>query len=149
MTMKKVVSASLLLLSMACQEKNETLTPTLTISENDSATLVHFKKMDCPKAYREQDTVLLDRMLGEDFQVIDAYGNWHTKKNELDWIKKNTADNDSFWYEIKRMDIYENGPAIVNGTGHMTNDSVKTTYQVISLLKGMEYGRLSLRMFLE
>lgn len=92
------------------------------------------KEVQWPKAYAEQDTLLLDKILGDDFQMIDKGGNWYTKKDELNWIKGNATDNDSFRYEIKRFDLLENGTAIICGTGHILKDSVKSIYQSSNVL---------------
>ena len=98
------------------------------ISEKDRETLRYLKEVEWSAAYREQDTVLLDRVLHDDFQMIDAEGNTFSKADELDWIKKNAWKVDSFRYEIKRLETWQNGTAIVSGTGHMLNDSSETVY---------------------
>lgn len=90
----------------------ETTNTTIT-SKDDEKTLRYLKEVEWPKAYREQDTILLDQILGDDFKMIDQSGNWYTKKDELDWIKNNAPKNDSFHYEIKRFEILENGTAII------------------------------------
>lgn len=89
------------------------------INKSDLETLRYLKEVEWPKAYAEQDTLLLDRILGNDFQMIDASGSWYTKREELDWIKKQATNNDSFFYEIKRLDILPNGTATICGTGHI------------------------------
>ena len=99
------------------------------LTDSDLKTLRYLKEVEWPKAYREQDTVLLDRILAEDFEFIEASGNRTNKRFELDWISKNATAHDSFRYEIKRLDILENGTAIISGTGHIINDSVKSTYE--------------------
>ncbi|MCR9251192.1 MAG: nuclear transport factor 2 family protein [bacterium] len=104
------------------------------ITPEDNAFLMDLKEVQWPKAYAEQDTLLLDKILGDDFQMIDQGGNWYTKKDELNWIKGNATDNDSFRYEIKRFDLLENGTAIICGTGHILKDSVKSIYQSSNVL---------------
>ena len=54
---------------------------------DDQAALRQIKEVEWPKAYREQDTELLDRLLAEEFQVIDADGAWSSKAAELDYIR--------------------------------------------------------------
>lgn len=115
---------------ISCETEN-TLQP---ITRQDSVALRYLKEVEWPKAYRDQDTLLLDRILGEDFQMIDQGGNWYRKVDELDWIKEHTTKHDSFRYEIKRLDIYENGTAVVAGTGHIYNDSTYSTYQSSNVL---------------
>ena len=104
------------------------------LSDSDKEILRYMKEVEWPKAYAEQDTLLLDKILGEDFKMIDQTGNWYTKKDELDWIKKNGTNNDSFNYEIKRFEILENGTAIICGTGHILKDSVQSIYQSSNVL---------------
>ncbi len=99
------------------------------ITEEDKEELRHLKKVLWPQAYSEQDTVLLDKILAEEFQFIEASGNVSNKQFELNWIKENKFSHDSFYYDIKRFDFFENGTAIVSGTGHIHNDSTKSIYQ--------------------
>jgi hypothetical protein len=134
---KSLVSASLLLSAIAllissCNSNKST--GETNITEKDKESLRYLKEVEWPKAYREQDTVLLDRILGDDFKMIDDEGNSSDKKSELDWIKKNKWSRDSFYFEIKRFDILENGTAIVAGTGHIIEDSSETIYQSSNIL---------------
>ena len=121
------------LLVSSCNSKN-TPKPEKIISKEDREILRNLKEVEWPKAYREQDTVLLDHILGEDFQMIDDNGNWYTKADELEWIKKNATEHDSFYYEIKRLDVLDNGTALICGTGHIFNDSTKSIYQSSNIL---------------
>jgi len=121
-----------LIICFGCIEEEKT-----SIQENsdsDRELLRHLKEVEWPKAYAEQDTILLDKILGDDFQMIDQSGNWYNKLDELEWIKTHASQNDSFHYEIKRFEILENGTAIICGTGHISNDSVKTIYQSSNVL---------------
>lgn len=104
------------------------------ITEDDKEKLTYLKEVEWPKAYREQDTVLLNRILNDDFQMVRANGEWSTKREELNWIKNNKPGYDSFRFEIKRLDIYDNGTAVVSGTGHIINDTVRTIYQSSNIL---------------
>jgi len=123
---------TILLFCFACESKLEESSE--TNNQSDRERLRHLKEVEWPKAYAEQDTLLLDRILGEDFKMIDQAGNWYTKKDELDWIKKNATNNDDFRYEIKRFDILDNGTAFICGTGHILKDSVKSIYQSSNVL---------------
>ena len=107
----------------------------VTIVPSDaSATLRHLKEVQWPKAYREQDSLLLDKILDDNFQMVDAAGNWSDKAGELAWIKQHAMQHDSFFYEIKRLDVLENGTAIVAGTGHIINDGRETLYESTNVL---------------
>ncbi len=54
------------------------------VGEKDRVALRYLKEVQWSAAYRGQDTVLLDRILHEDFQLIDAEGNVFSKADELD-----------------------------------------------------------------
>lgn len=123
-----------LLTIFSCETKTDVQPVTTIIAEGDQQTLRHLKEVQWPKAYREQDTNLLDAILGDDFQMIDDAGNWSNKTKELAWIKENAMEHDSFYYEIKRLDILPNGTAMICGTGHIFNDSTETTYQSSNVL---------------
>lgn len=83
----------------------------------DEAALRELKEVLWPKAYFEQDTALLDRILAPEFQMVDGDGNWTTKADELDWVAKNKPGYDSLEFRIRRLDVLENGTAIAAGTG--------------------------------
>ena len=122
---------ALVLLSCGEQPQHSVSKP---VSEQDLKALRYLKEVEWPQAYREQDTVLLDRILGDDFQMIDAGGNWSDKAGELAWIKENASAPDSFYYDIKRLDALENGTVLICGTGHIFNDSTHTVYQSSNIL---------------
>ena len=132
---KFVVFALFMCVLMSCDSSKQTQT-----TKEDEETLRHLKEVDWPKAYAQQDTLLLDKILGEDFQMVDQSGNWFTKQDELNWIKEHATQHDSFYYEIKRLDILPNGTAIICGTGHITNDSTKAIYQSSNVLVKRENG---------
>ena len=123
-----------LLTIFSCETKTDVQPVPTIITEEDQQILRHLKEVEWPKAYREQDTNLLDAILGDDFQMIDDAGNWSNKTKELAWIKENAMEHDSFYYEIKRLDILPNGTAMICGTGHIFNDSTETTYQSSNVL---------------
>ncbi len=135
--MKNILSLILLIIILlSCQENRESQirTDTNIDLESEKQNLRTLKEIEWPKAYREQDTILLDRILGEDFQMIGNDGVWSNKEKELEWIKNNAMNHDSFRYEIKRLEFLENGTAIIAGTGHIINDSTKTIYQSSNIL---------------
>ena len=86
-------------------------------SADDEATLRYFKTVLWQQAYRMQDTDLLERLLHDDFAVIDDAGNVSTKQQELVWISENKWDPGEFEYRIERLDIYDGRFAIIAGTG--------------------------------
>lgn len=70
-----------------------------------------------PRAYREGDAALLDRILAPEFQMIDPDGGWSNKAAELEYVSKHKTVNRSFRFEIRRLEVFENGTAIVAGRG--------------------------------
>ncbi len=83
----------------------------------DERALRELKEVLWPKAYFEQDTALLDRILAEEFQRVDGDGNWSSKADELAWVANHRPAYDSLTFEIRRLEIFENGTAIVAGRG--------------------------------
>jgi len=106
----------------------------VTEQASDLETLRYLKEVEWPQAYREQDTLLLDRILGDDFQMVTADGEWSNKALQMERIRATAMDHDYFSYEIKRLEVLENGTAIIAGTGHIINDSVETNYQSSNIL---------------
>lgn len=104
----------------------------------DAAAIRELKEVLWPKAYFEQDTALLDRILAPEFQMVDDAGNWSTKAAELEWVAKNKPGYDSLTFEIRRLDIFENGTAIAAGTGTIRgrdeNGSYAGQYQSTNVL---------------
>ena len=127
-----VVMTLSVLINPACTKQEGTNATTPKIADLEK--LRHLKKIDWPKAYRDQDTILLDLILGDDFQMIDASGNWYSKADELLWIKEHATQHDSFFYEIKRLELLPNQTAIICGTGHIFNDTTETIYQSSNVL---------------
>ena len=99
-------------------------------SPDDEAVLRELKQVLWPRAYREQDVSLLDRILADEFQMIDDEGNWSTKADELEWIANNKVSYESLDFEIRRLDIFENGTAVVAGTGVIRGSGADGPYVV-------------------
>lgn len=99
-------------------------------SGDDEDQLRHLKTVLWPKAYAEGDVDLLDTILADEFRMIDAEGHWSSKADELEWVSKNQTENDSFEYQIERLEIFENGTAIVAGTGVIENTDDDGPYTV-------------------
>lgn len=86
-------------------------------NEADEVTLRHLKEVLWPKAYAAQDVALLDSILADEFRLIDADGNWSTKRDELEYIRDHKPAYDSLVFAVRRLEIFENGTAIVAGEG--------------------------------
>ena len=94
---------------------------------DDEATLRHLKTVLWPTAYRSQDDELLDRLLHDSFEMIDADGNRSTKQQELDYVRNNAWDPGEFEYRIERLQIYRGSFAIVDGTGIASDYTYKSS----------------------
>ena len=89
----------------------------------DAAKLREIKEVSWPKAYREGDVALLDKILATEFQMVDDSGTISNKREELDYVSKNRPSYKSFRYEITRLDVFENRTAVVSGTGRLEFDA--------------------------
>lgn len=105
--------------SMAQSGSNESL--------SDEETLKHIKLELWPKAYRHGDVALLDRVLHDTFEMIDADGNRSNKQKELDFVKNNDWDPGEFEFRIERLEIYDDKFAVVDGTGEATGYRYKSS----------------------
>lgn len=99
----------------------------MTHDTNPEATLRHFKTVLWPQAYRTQDVALLDRMLHDDFEMIDADGNHSDKAGELAYIAQNEWDPGEFEYRIERLSVYDERFAIIEGEGVASAYSYRST----------------------
>ncbi len=97
----------------------------------DEAILRHIKEVEWPKAYREQDTALLDKILADEFKMIGSDGEYSTKQEQIQYVKTHKPNYVSFKFEIKRLEIFENGTAIVSGTGTIRRKDDKGEYDLI------------------
>lgn len=105
--------------------------PTRSVDvKTDRETLRKLKEDTWPRAYREQDVKLLDSILAAEFQMVRANGEWSNKAKELDFVKNNRPSYSSFRFEITRLDVFENGTAIVAGTGHVEGIDVEGSYRM-------------------
>lgn len=100
------------------------------VERSDEDVLREIKEVLWPRAYATQDVALLDSILAEEFKMVDAEGNCSTKAAELDWIRANAPSYDSLKYSIKRLDIFENGTAIVAGTGVVSGSAEEEPYEL-------------------
>ena len=98
---------------------------------DDEATLRHIKEVDWPKAYREQDTILLDKILADEFKMIGSDGEYSGKAEQIQYIKIHKPNYISFKFQIRRLEIFENGTAVVSGTGTIRKKDEKGEYDLI------------------
>ena len=101
---------------------------TVLARQSDAELLRRIKTVDWPKAYREQDVSLLDQILAEEFERIGADGRRSSKRDEMEYIRKNRPSYSTFSFEITRLEVFENGTAIVSGVGDVRGRDAKGSY---------------------
>lgn len=97
---------------------------------NDEEVLRYLKEVEWPKAYREQDTLLLDRILADEFKMIGSDGARSSKKEQIAYIKTHKQSYQSFKFNIDRLEIFENNTAIVSGIGIISNKDSAGPYEL-------------------
>jgi hypothetical protein len=102
--------------------------PVVGNCDDDEAVLRQIKLELWPRAYREQDTALLDRLLASEFELIEADGNISTKAAELDYVSRHRPSYEHFRYEIERLEIFGGDTAIVAGQGHVEGTDAEGVY---------------------
>ncbi len=135
MNMKYLLTLTIVSILVGCTTP---ATNPVVITDEDEETLREFKTVLWPKAYGEQDTVLLDQLLHEDFQLIDDNGDKYSKSDELAYIAEYGPSYDEFDFKITRLDIFDNGTAVISGTGTMKGvngaEAYITKYQSSNVL---------------
>jgi ketosteroid isomerase-like protein len=96
--------------------------------QRDAEILRRIKTVDWPKAYRDQDVGLLNNILAEEFERIGDDGRRSSKRDEMEYIRKNRPSYSTFNFEITRLQVFENGTAVVSGVGDVRGRDAKGTY---------------------
>ena len=96
--------------------------------QSEAELLRRIKTIDWPKAYREQDVGLLDKILAEEFERIGDDGRRSSKRDEMEYVRKNRPSYSAFSFEITRLEVFENGTAIVSGVGDVRGRDAKGSY---------------------
>jgi hypothetical protein len=99
--------------------------------EDDLATLRFLKEVEWPKAYKLQDTILLDRILADEFQMVDSEGGYTRKADQINYVRNHKISYDSFRFEIKRLEIFKGEFAVVTGTGTIAGRDSLGSYKII------------------
>ncbi len=126
--MKTFFVPAILALLVACSTQTPAQQQTPTISDTDYETVRNLKIVSFAKAYEEQDTVLLDQILHDTYQLVDDGGEVYSKRDEIEYISKYGPSYDSFSFEILKLEIYENGTATVFGIGTITGTDISGAY---------------------
>lgn len=89
----------------------------LVAQQPDEATRRQLKEELWPRAYREGDPALLDRILADEFQGVGPDGAWSSKGQELERVSRTRMVNKSFRFAIRRREVLGNATAVVAGRG--------------------------------
>ena len=98
------------------------------ISDQDYKTLTDLKIVSFAKAYEEQDTVLLNRILHEKYQLVDDGGETYSKASEMNYVSKYGTSYDTFKFTIQSLEIFDNGTAMIFGEGAITGSDTQGSY---------------------
>lgn len=102
----------------------------LSDRDKDLQMIRHLKEIEWPKAYQEQDTVLLERILADEFQLIGSDGSISDKSGQLKYISTHKPNYDRFDFRITRLEIFENNSAVVSGTGIIEGTDATGKYRL-------------------
>ena len=95
---------------------------------DDKEFLRHLKQVEWPRAYREQNVELLDRILAPEFERIGFDGERSSKQEELERVRTTRPSYDSFTFDITRLEVFPNGTAIVSGIGTVKGRDAQGAY---------------------
>ncbi|MEP5614176.1 MAG: nuclear transport factor 2 family protein [Cyclobacteriaceae bacterium] len=123
--MKVCFLSAILALFVACDPPAKAQS---NVSDQDIRTLTDLKIVSFAKAYEEQDTVLLDQILHEKYQLVDDGGEVYSKASEMDYVSKYGASYDSFEFTIQKLDVFENGTAMIFGLGSIAGSDIQGSY---------------------
>ncbi len=127
-----------LLFVLASCNKSVRDEPATLLNDADYDILRKFIINDLPTAYGEQDTALLNHLLHEKFQLIDDQGDTYSKQDELEYASNYGPSYDFFSFEIKKLDVFDNGTSVISGVGTLRGEddrgSYTTTYQFSNVL---------------
>lgn len=101
-----------------------------TGTSEDKEFLRHLKQIEWPRAYREQNVDLLDRILAPEFERIGFEGERSSKQDELDRVRASKPSYDTLAFAITRLEIFPNGSAIVSGIGTVKGRDAEGPYTV-------------------
>ncbi len=94
----------------------------------DKEFLRHLKQIEWPRAYREQNVELLDRILAPEFERIGFDGERSSKQEELERVRTTRPSYDSFTFDITRLDVFPNGTAVISGIGTVKGRDAEGAY---------------------
>lgn len=130
--MKTYLILAILALFVACNSQPATQTSSqpaaVVINDQDVQTLTDLKIVSFKKAYEEQDTVLLNEILHDSYQLVDDGGEVYSKNDEMAYVAQYGPSYETFTYDILSLEVYENGTASMFGKGTITGSDIEGNY---------------------
>lgn len=123
----KIVLILLTVVQISCSSSNESKTLS-TLNGDDEGIIKNLKQTLYTKAYSARDTSLLDEILHDSFVLVDDNGDTYTKQDELSYIKNYESSFTEYTFEVERIDLFDNGTAIVFGKGIMKGETSDGAY---------------------
>lgn len=96
----------------------------------DAEALRQFKLVDLPRAYKVQDTTTLRSLLHDRYERIGFDGERSNKDEEIARAGRQRPTYDTLWFEIHRLDLFDETTAIVSGTGRVEGRDAQGAYRM-------------------
>ena len=110
--MMRILAILLVLTAVACETSPS---QSSTLSSSDLDELKGIQTNDWVKGY-QGDTAVLGNILHERFQLTDDQGDTYKKSDEMNYAASQ-GGNESFSFEILKVEGFDNGSAYVFGQG--------------------------------
>ncbi|MEM9897361.1 MAG: DUF4440 domain-containing protein [Bacteroidota bacterium] len=111
-------SLSIALLNLlSCQQNSDLRTFNLTDAEKTK--LVELRSTLIPQAYEKQDTTFLNKILHENYLLVDDEGSTFSKVDELAYVGNYGVSYSSFAFELEKTITLPNGTVILFGEGKL------------------------------
>ncbi|MEQ9403749.1 MAG: nuclear transport factor 2 family protein [Cyclobacteriaceae bacterium] len=129
--MMKIFFVSLILAFLvSCSTSDQASSSEAILSDDDYEVLTNLKMVSMAKAYDDQDTVLLDQLLHENYLLVDDGGLTYSKKDELAYVAEYGSSYDSLFFDIKSLEIFKNGTATLFGEGTIVGSDLDGSYSL-------------------
>lgn len=129
MMMKLTTIFTVITLLVACsQTQSQAQNQPAKITAQDEEVVRNMKIELLAKAYEDQDTTLLSQILHEKYQLVDDGGEVYSKRDEIQYVSQYGPSYDTFVFEISKLELFDNGTALVFGTGTITGSDIQGNY---------------------
>jgi hypothetical protein len=126
--MKLLLGIVVFAVLVGCNAQTTTNQPFIQITDQDYQVVTNLKTNLLVKAYEEQDTTLLNKILHEKYQLVDDGGEVYSKSSEMDYVSKYGPSYDSFSFDIITLEIFSNGTAMIFGKGTIKGTNIQGNY---------------------